>query len=446
MLTTPGSAPNGSTLHRDSRELRESPTFEPRQQVLDLYTQTRARTDAVTVALSPEDQQLQSMCAASPTKWHRAHTTWFFETFVLGPAGVAPFDGRYAFLFNSYYETLGPRHARAERGLVSRPTAAEVSDYRRAVDERVRHLLETATQATLERVLPAVILGIAHEEQHQELVLTDILHAFSRNPLRPAYKTAAPSSPGAASELAFVRFEGGLKQIGAPKSSAFTFDNEEPRHKAWVEPFALADRLVSVRELKAFIREGGYSTPSLWLSEGFDFVRTHDVHAPLYSTFEDGELTVFGLGGPRVAHDDEPVVHVSYYEADAIAHFLGARLPTEVEWETAAADAPIEGNFVDDGVLRALPAKGAPAAPRVRQLFGDAWEWTRSSYEPYPGFAAPAGALGEYNGKFMVSQLVLRGGSCLTPRRHIRASYRNFWHPDTQFQMTGVRLARTVSP
>jgi ergothioneine biosynthesis protein EgtB len=421
-----------------------------RARLLTLYATTRARTESLAEPLSAEDQQLQSMPDASPTKWHRAHTTWFFEAFVLEPVGIAAVDPRYGYLFNSYYESIGPRHARPKRGLLSRPSAAEVSEYRRIVDERVTRLLAGGDAATVSGILPIVELGIAHEEQHQELVLTDILNAFSESALRPAYVAPACPEPVACgaspSPMRFVPFEGGLYDIGAPAGPSFAFDNERPRHRQWVEPFALADRLVAVGELKAFLREGGYDDPALWLAEGFDFVRENHVHAPLYSRFEDGVLKAFTLHGPRILADDEPAAHLSYYEADAVARFLGARLPSEAEWEIAAAQCNVRGNFGDDDVLRPLPAPPVEGAEGhgVRQLFGDAWEWTRSSYDPYPGYAPPAGALGEYNGKFMVGQRVLRGGSCLTPARHVRASYRNFWHPPTRFQMTGLRLARDV--
>jgi ergothioneine biosynthesis protein EgtB len=413
-----------------------------------LYAQTRARTDALAARLSPEDQQLQSMPDASPAKWHRAHTTWFFETFVLTPAGIDKVDARYDYLFNSYYEAVGPRHARPKRGLLSRPTAAEIGDYRRIVDERVMKLLAAPGAEKLARIAPVVELGIAHEEQHQELLLTDILHAFSESPLRPAFLDRpiehAVRAASASSPMRFVPFEGGLREVGAGANGAFVFDNETPAHKHWLEPFELADRLATFGELKAFIRDGGYRTPSLWLAEGYDFVRANDITAPMHCTSEDGALRVFSLAGTRQPSDDEPLVHVSYYEADAIARFLGARLPTEQEWETAAMQCPVRGNFVDDDVLHALPSCPAVDGPRVRQLFGDAWEWTRSSYEAYPGYETPAGALGEYNGKFMVGQRVLRGGSCLTPQRHVRASYRNFWPPHTRLQMAGLRLARNV--
>jgi ergothioneine biosynthesis protein EgtB len=416
-----------------------------RDRLLEAFAETRGHTESLAAPLSAEDQQLQSMPDASPTKWHRGHSTWFFEAFVLEPAGIDAVDSRYAFVFNSYYDAVGPRHPRAQRGLLSRPSAAQVSDYRRRVDDAVSRLLSTADGEKLALVLPAVQLGIAHEEQHQELLLTDILHAFSQNPLRPAYRPEAPPSARVSppAPLAFVTCPGGLREIGAT-ARGFAFDNERPRHRRWVEPFALGDRLVCVRELKAFIDAGGYRAPSLWLSEGFDMVRARGLTSPMHSSYEDGCLNVFTLAGARVAQDDEPVVHVSYYEADAIARFLGARLPTEVEWETVAEGEALRGNF-SDGSLRPQPASSASSgASGVRQLFGDAWEWTQSSYEPYPGYEVSRGALGEYNGKFMVSQMVLRGGSCITPRAHVRASYRNFWHPPTQFQMTGIRLARGV--
>jgi ergothioneine biosynthesis protein EgtB len=409
--------------------------------LVSLYRETRARTESLAARLSAEDQQVQSMPDASPTKWHRAHTTWFFESFVLAPENFAAVDDEYAFLFNSYYDAKGPRHPRAARGVLSRPSAAEITEYRRVVDHRVEQLLKEVDSSTLRRIAPVVELGVAHEEQHQELLLTDILHAFSESPLRPAYGAAAPPAVrGEASRLGFVGFDGGLVEIGAP-GGAFALDNERPRHKQWLEPFALSDRLVTMRELAAFIRDGGYTTPSLWLSEGYDFVRTNGIKAPLYTSIDDSALRVFSLGGSRQAFDAEPVAHVSYYEADAIARFLGARLPTEAEWELAASKTAVEGNFVESGSLCARPAEAGPRR-RVAQLFGDAWEWTLSSYSPYPAYEAPRGALGEYNAKFMVGQQVLRGGSALTPARHMRSTYRNFWHPATRFQMSGIRLAR----
>ena len=400
----------------------------------------RARTEHLAAPLSAEDQGLQSMPSCSPTKWHRAHTTWFFETFLLGPQGVAPYDARWGVLFNSYYVAVGPRHARPKRGLLSRPSVTEIDAYRRAVDQRVIELLTRADDATLSTLTPIVELGLAHEEQHQELILTDLLSALAENPLLPAYAAAVQTTSASPGAARFVPYEGGLVEVGRDASTTFSFDNEAPRHRRWLEPFALADRLVTVGEWKAFADAGGYETPSLWLSDGYQWAQDNGVKAPLYAHRESGALLVFGLTGQREARDDEPIAHLSYYEADAIAHFLDARLPTEAEWEVSAAGVDVAGNFLGE----ALAPRPAPAAKgRPTQLFGDVWEWTQSSYEPYPGYRPPAGALGEYNGKFMVNQLVLRGGSCFTPPGHVTASYRNFWHPDTRFQMTGVRLARS---
>jgi ergothioneine biosynthesis protein EgtB len=413
------------------------------QTLSDRFCYVRGTTDRLAAPLTPEDQQLQSMPDASPTKWHRAHTTWFFETFVLGPHGVPRVDDAYGYLYNSYYNAVGPRHPRPRRGMVSRPSAEEVGEFRRLVDERMLALFASLDEPALEAIRPVVELGLAHEEQHQELILTDILHAFSGNPIEPVYRRCPPRPTlAAAAPLAFVEFPGGLHELGAEADDGFTFDNEHPRHRVWLEPYALSTRLVTVGEMRAFIDAGGYRTPSLWLSAGYDWVRANEIEAPGYVHLEDGEYRVFGLTGSRVAGDAEPVTHVSFYEADALARFLDARLPTEAEWETACRAANPSrdtANLLESGALRAQPP-----ATSIAQLFGDAWEWTMSSYSPYPGYAPAPGALGEYNGKFMANQYVLRGGSCFTPRAHIRASYRNFWPPDTRFQMTGLRLARSV--
>jgi ergothioneine biosynthesis protein EgtB len=411
-----------------------------RNSLIERFRRVRAATEALAAPLSDEDQGLQSMPDCSPTKWHRAHTTWFFEQFVLSQLGVAPRDSRYAFLFNSYYEAVGPRHARPKRGLLSRPSVSEVAEWRRVVDATLVEKLSAADAATLERLSPLIELGLAHEEQHQELLLTDILHAFSENPLKPAYRTRLRAHTAAtAAPLQFVELPGGLQEIGA-QGSGFSFDNESPRHKVWLEPFALAGRLLTWGEWRAFAREGGYTTPSLWLSEGWEAARAGAWTAPLYARLEGDAVVRFGLDGEREAELDEPVTHLSFYEADALARFMGARLPTEAEWEAAAAKQAVEGNFANPGALEARPSRGEG----LTQLFGDAWEWTRSAYEPYPGFKPAAGAVGEYNGKFMIGQLVLRGGSAFTPSGHVRASYRNFWPAATRFQLTGVRLARDL--
>lgn len=416
---------------------------QPTSQALsEAYRRVRDVTEHLAAPLGPEDQMLQSMPSCSPTKWHRAHTTWFFETFVLVPHGLLPVDTRWSELFNSYYESVGPRHARPKRGLLSRPTLDEVAAYRREVDTRVLTLLSRLDERALVKLAPLMALGLAHEEQHQELILTDILHALHENPLKPAYTFAAATPRAACEPLRFVAFDGGLRGLGAAKSTEFRFDNEEPRHRVYVAPFAIADRLLTVGEWKAFDDAGGYARPEFWLAEGFEWSRANHVCAPLYAHRDGDTLVQFGLHGMRQLHDEEPLAHVSYYEADAIARYFDARLPTEAEWEVAASDADTGGaNLLDEGALRPLPATGAGP---LRQRFGDAWEWTQSAYAPYPGYRPARGAVGEYNGKFMVSQLVLRGGSCLTPRRHIRSTYRNFWHPDTRFQVTGVRLARDL--
>ncbi|MDB5494317.1 MAG: hypothetical protein JWP86_1654 [Phenylobacterium sp.] len=401
------------------------------------YRAVRQATEALTRALTPEDQQAQSMPDASPAKWHLAHTSWFFETFLLEPrlAGYRSFDPRFAYLFNSYYEALGPRQPRPERGLLTRPSLDDVIAYRAHVDAAMARLLAQGA-AGLEELLD---LGLAHEEQHQELVLMDILHLFAASPLYPAYappKSVAPAR--AAPPMRFVGFEGGLIEIGA-RADAFAFDNETPRHKAWLEPYQLADRLVTNGEWLAFMADGGYGRPELWLAEGWAKVGAEDWRCPLYwQESEDGwsSMTLHGL---RSIDPAQPVSHVSFYEADAFATWAGARLPTEAEWEHAAAALPVAGNLLPAGRLEPAPATGGEG---LRQMFGDLWEWTRSAYAPYPGFKPAAGAVGEYNGKFMAGQFVLRGGACVTPGGHVRASYRNFFYPHQRWMFSGLRLAR----
>lgn len=415
-----------------------------RQMLLDRFHQSRALTESLAAPLSEADQQLQSMPLASPTKWHRAHTSWFYEAFVLQPAGIEPHDPRFGYLFNSYYDSLGERVARHKRGLMSRPSAAEIGGYRRTVDERVLAYLAGLEPDQLVEVAPRIELGIAHEQQHQELLLTDILNAFYENPLAPAYRESdaapAPSHSIAPGPVVFRAQAGGVVEIGH-RGSGFCFDNEQPRHRVHLNDYALADRLVSVGDVKAFISAGGYGTPSLWLSQGFELGRAHGWRAPGYARLDDDGYAVFTLRGWHRPADDEPASHLSYWEADAIARFFCARLPTEAEWEHATTNSASgatsdTGNFAD-GPLR--PRAALNAGP---EWFGNVWQWTRSSYDAYPGYRAAQDSLGEYNGKFMAQQMVLRGGSCLTPRGHMRASYRNFWPPDTRFQMTGLRLAR----
>ena len=410
----------------------------PRDTLRARYLEVRARTERLAAPLSPEDQVLQSMPSASPTKWHRAHTTWFFEEFVLAPRGVARVDARYAYLFNSYYEAVGARHPRPARGMLSRPSCDEVAAYRRAVDDRMVALLDALDDAALHALTPILSLGLAHEEQHQELLLTDIHHALSQNPLRPAYLPGAPATPHVSVDDAWIEHPGGLLTFGHAGHD-FAFDNEAPTHRAWIEPFAVSRRLVRVRDVVAFAREGGYRAPALWLSEGYDWARAHDIKAPLYATIEGDVMHAFTLHGERVLDPDAPTTNLSYYEADAIARYLGHRLPTEFEWEAVAGDDSRGGHQLD---VEAQGVTSSLLAVATESLYGGVWAWTASSYEAYPGFTAAVGAVGEYNGKFMVNQRVLRGGSMYTPRGHMRRTYRNFWHPDTRFQRTGLRLAR----
>jgi ergothioneine biosynthesis protein EgtB len=403
------------------------------------YGAVRRATVALAAPLSPEDAQVQSMPDASPAKWHLAHTTWFFETFVLARAEppVPPHDPAWAYLFNSYYEAAGPRQPRPERGLLSRPSLDAVLRWRALVDERMDALLAGAVGGEL---LEVVALGIAHEEQHQELLVTDVKHAFSLQPLRPAYLASPPavSGPGAVQKLAWVPREGGVRAIGAT-GPGFAFDNERPRHRVLLTPHALASRPVTCGEWLAFMEAGGYRRPEHWLSDGWAAVQRNGWRAPLYWSEEGGRWRQFTLGGMRPVDEAEPVAHVSYYEADAYARWAGARLPTEAEWEAAAEGAAETGTFADDGRFHPAAARGGDA---LAQLLGDVWEWTQSAYAPYPGFRPLHGALGEYNGKFMVNQVVLRGGSCATPRGHVRASYRNFFPPEARWQFSGLRLAR----
>jgi ergothioneine biosynthesis protein EgtB len=377
----------------------------------------RAETERRASPLSPEDQVIQSMPDASPTKWHRAHTTWFFEQFLLVPhlPGYRVFDERFAFLFNSYYVQAGPRHARPQRGLITRPDAAEVAAYRAHVDAAVQRLLLTADSAALDEIVPVLELGLHHEQQHQELLFTDILHAFAHNPTAPAYD--ADWQPPAASATAggFAVLAGGIERIG-DDGTGFAFDNERPAHEVLLAPVRMARTLVTNADWINFIEDGGYRNPALWLSDGWNTVEAQGWSAPGYWRSIDGTWQTMTLGGLRPVDPSAPVCHVSYYEADAYARWTGMHLPTEAEWEVA----------VRRGVLA--------------DAFGLVWQWTRSAYAPYPGYQAPAGALGEYNGKFMVNQMVLRGSSFATPAGHARPSYRNFFYPHHRWQFTGLRL------
>jgi ergothioneine biosynthesis protein EgtB len=410
-------ARHGGPMSALATETERSITTGP-SELLAMFSEIRGHTERLCAHLTPEDQCIQSMPDASPAKWHRAHTTWFFEEFVLRPhlPGYRPFDQAFRFLFNSYYETVGARQPRPSRGMITRPSADAVGAYRVAVDAAMQDLIESG-------LAPAdlIRLGLQHEQQHQELLLTDMLHAFAQNPLLPAvlpdWRDAALAAD---SEMRFVSVEGGIVDIGAV-GSGFAFDNEMPRHPALLRPFRIAKRLVRNRDWLEFMRDGGYRTPTLWMAEGWDSVVGQRWEAPLYWREDPdapGRRRQMGPGGLAELVPEAPVRHVSWYEADAFARWSGARLPTEFEFEHAAAR----------GVLA--------------EATGHVWQWTASAYTPYPGFVPEAGAIGEYNGKFMINQMVLRGSSCATPPGHARPTYRNFFHPDRRWQFAGVRLAK----
>ncbi len=403
------------------------------------YPEVRQATERLCEPLSPEDCAAQSMKDASPAKWHLAHTTWFFETFVLERLvpGYEPFDPDFRVLFNSYYNTVGEQHARPERGLLTRPSLERVLEYRAHVDERILNYLEWAT----DRDAQVILLGLHHEQQHQELILTDVKHLLSRNPTGPAYRDTPDPAPADPKSLGWHRYFEGLRSIGH-EGEGFTFDNERPGHREFVEAFDLGSRLITNGEFLQFIEAGGYENPEPWLSDGWDRVRTEGWTAPLYWNRRNDGWFTRTLSGLKSIRPVDPVCHVSFYEADAFVRWYGARLPTESEWEVAASEAKVEGNFVESGLLHPTAAPGLSTAGAPQQLYGDVWEWTSSGYSAYPGYQTPEGAFGEYNSKFMSSQMVLRGGSCVTPLTHIRPTYRNFFHPDARWQFTGIRLAR----
>jgi ergothioneine biosynthesis protein EgtB len=414
---------------------------EPRTALAAAFTRVRAASEKLAERLSPEDQTIQSMPDVSPTKWHLAHTSWFFETFLLSPGvpGYCVFDPDYAFLFNSYYEAVGARHPRARRGLLSRPSCDDVMRYRRHVTDCMNRFLAAAGDDLSPDTAALVRLGIAHEEQHQELILMDIKHVLSVNPLQPAYKPPVPvPRSGPQPPVAWFSFAGGVHEVGHA-GPGFAFDNEGPRHRAWLEPFRLASRAVTCGEYLAFIEDGGYRRPEFWLSDGWAAVAAHGWGGPLYWAPQDDRWQIFTLSGPRALDPAEPVCHVSFYEADAYARWTGKRLPREEEWELAAGAVPLAGNLADRGAFH--PQAAATPARSPAQMIGDVWEWTSSAYRPYPRFRPAAGAIGEYNGKFMANQMVLRGGSAVTPAGHVRITYRNFFYPDARWAFSGIRLA-----
>lgn len=410
------------------------------------YSMVRQWSEKLCQPLQVEDYVVQSMPDVSPPKWHLAHTTWFFETFLLQPhlPGYHVFHPQYGFLFNSYYEAIGSRHPRPQRGLLTRPTVAEVYQYRAHVDAAMHELLQRVKASeNSQAIVDLITLGLHHEQQHQELLLTDLKHIFSCNPLRSAYRPdlltkEVQAIADSASRLEWLDYSGGLHTIGHD-AETFAFDNETPRHQVYVEDFYLAGRLVTNGEYLEFIEAGGYQKPEYWLSEGWSTVQQEGWQAPLYWETIEGSWWSFTLGGMRPINLQEPVCHVSFFEADAFARWAGKRLPTEAEWEIAAALIPMQGNLLEQGYLHPIPAMGVT---RPDQIFGDVWEWTQSAYLPYPGFRTAAGAVGEYNGKFMCNQMVLRGGSCVTPPHHIRPTYRNFFPTAARWQFSGIRLAQ----
>ena len=414
--------------------------------LLARFHEVRNFSTKLSADLASEDCVVQSMPDVSPTKWHLAHTTWFFETFILKKwvKGYRPEVPEYAYLFNSYYNAAGAMHRRDLRGLISRPTLEETKKYRSSVDSHIDDLLSKADEKLLNEIEPIVVLGIHHEQQHQELLVTDIKHVFAQNPLHPVFRERkidiVPAKPA---PLSFVEFNEAIVEIGH-EGAGFSYDNEGPRHRALILPFSLATRPITNGEYIAFMEDNGYARSELWLSLGWMTVNdpaSGGWQAPLYWEKRDGAWWNFTLSGFRPVDESEPVTHLSYFEADAFANWSGARLPTEFEWEHAATNLPMDGNFVEGERFHPQAAPAAQAR-HLQQMFGDVWEWTRSSYSPYPGYRAAPGALGEYNGKFMCNQYGLRGGSCATSRTHIRRTYRNFFQPEKRWQFNGIRLAR----
>jgi ergothioneine biosynthesis protein EgtB len=414
------------------------PAADPRSDLAARFTAVRERSLAICRPLAVEDHVVQSLPDVSPPKWHLAHATWFFENFLLAPflKDYVPFHPAYGYLFNSYYETVGRFYPRLQRGRLSRPTVEEIHRYREHVDRQMGRLFDTAPETGWQPISSRAALGLHHEQQHQELLLTDIKHILASNPLRPSYReTVAAPVEGTARPAGWIALPAGVYEIGHD-GAGFAFDNESPRHRVYLDAFRLADRPVTNGEYLEFMAAGGYGNASLWLSQGWHAVQEKAWQAPLYWERQDGEWWVAALSGTHRVRESEPVCHVSYFEADAYARWRGKRLPTEAEWEIVARQHPVRGNFADSGLLHPAPARSGDS-----QLYGDVWEWTQSAYSPYPGYRPPLGALGEYNGKFMSGQYVLRGGSCASPAGHLRPTYRNFFYPADRWQFTGIRLA-----
>jgi ergothioneine biosynthesis protein EgtB len=435
-------APDGEAIAADCAS---------RERIAQRYRAVRRNSEVLVEPLESDDYLLQAAPFVSPAKWHLAHVSWFFETFLTGPflSGYQTFQPQFAYLFNSYYNAVGPQFPRPQRGLLSRPTVEEVMRYRRYVDQAMDELLATAGDAIWRQVAARTLLGCAHEEQHQELLLTDLKYNLALNPLAPAYRADLAPRTASSTVLRWQECPGGDFEIGHPGGhptgaggDGFAFDNETPRHHARLDDYAMATRPVSNGEYRSFIDDGGYRRPDLWLSDGWAAVCDGGWQAPLYWSQEDGEWWTYTLGGRRRVDDDEPVCHVGFYEAEAFARWSGVRLPSEAEWEAVAQRQPVRGNLREKDVLH--PAPGEAGDDPIGQLFGDVWEWTASAYQPYPRYRPAPGALGEYNGKFMCNQVVLRGGSCVTPQDHLRASYRNFFYPADRWQFSGIRLAKDL--
>ncbi len=427
-------------LAKQQTPLKQDYSTHPAE-LADYFQRIRQDSESLCAPLEIEDYGIQTMPEVSPPKWHLAHTSWFFETMLLKPylADYRPYHTIYAELFNSYYDTIGAYHPRPQRGLLSRPTVKEVYKYRAYIDEHINTLLSQTSHPQWPEIIRRMIIGVNHEQQHQELLLTDIKSIFAYNPLRPVYREL-PQSQGKGAPMKWITIQGGIQSIGFD-GIGFAYDNEGPQHKVYLNDYSLASRPVTNAEFIEFIGDGGYERPDYWLSDAWKNILQQHWRSPLYWERRDGQWWYMTLAGMQPVDKHAPVCHVSYYEAAAYARWTGARLPTEAEWENAAAKLPIEGNFRDQQLLQ--PAATA-SGEDLTQMFGDVWEWTQSPYTPYPGYRAEAGPLGEYNGKFMSSQMVLRGGSCATPLDHIRPTYRNFFYPAERWQFCGFRLAKDV--
>ena len=444
MNTTCETLPTNSSSSATTIDVQQT-SSSLKSELGERYRRVRHFSEKLCETLEPEDCVIQTMPEASPTKWHLAHTSWFFETFILKPffRDYQSQHPQYAFLFNSYYNAVGPFYSRPHRGLLSRPTVKEVFHYRTDIDLLMSELIGSADEQLLQKLKPVLILGLHHEQQHQELMLTDIKSVFWQNPLRPAFRKRNVVKASKVPPIEWLQFKEGVHRVGH-EGPEFSFDNEGPQHRVFIPSFSLASRLVTNAEFIAFIEDGGYRRSDLWLSLGCNTVNERGWNCPLYWEKRDGKWFNMTLAGMMEVIPEEPLCHVSLFEADAYARWSGARLPTEEEWETASSGLPLKGNFAESELFHVAPLASPESPGKLTQMFGDVWEWTHSSYSPYPGYSTAAGALGEYNGKFMCNQYVLRGGSCATSQSHIRRTYRNFFPPDARWQFMGIRLAKDI--